>query len=391
MQQDKRYYELSEKWLKGTITEEEKQEFNQWYNARQEEEVIIPTDFAANEEALHNRILHKIQAQKTDKPTIRLWTRTAIMQMAAAVILFFCCGSVVYYLLYRSAQNNKQSAGTVAKVKQNKVMPGNNKAVLILGDGSKIILDSSGNGMIAQQQNIGIVKLDNGQLTYTTLQAKPGDTIYNTLSTPKGGQYAITLSDGTKVWLNAASSLRFPAAFIGKSRVVELTGEAYFEVAKNPAMPFKVKVKNMEVEVLGTHFNVNAYEDENTVSTTLLEGSVKVTSGNDHKTISPAQQVIMNENGSLNVADNVDVEEVIAWKNGELRFENTKVSKIMRQLARWYDVEIAYQGNVPDVALSGIISRKEDVSQLLEILEATHKVHFQMTGNHIVVMPYIKK
>ena len=240
-------------------------------------------------------------------------------------------------------------------------------------------------------QNIKIIKLNNGQLAYKPLQGKASEAAYNTLATPKGGQYTITLSDGTRVWLNAASSLRFPAAFTGRTRVVELTGEGYFEVAKDPTMPFKVKAKGMEVEVLGTHFNINAYADENTVNTTLLEGSVKVAKGNENKKIKPGQQAVIRDNGDLSIVNAINVEEVIAWKNNEFRFEHIKVSKIMRQVARWYDVEIEYEKNVPDVELSGIISRKEEVSQLLEILEATHKIQFQLSGNKIMVLPYYKK
>jgi ferric-dicitrate binding protein FerR (iron transport regulator) len=194
------------------------------------------------------------------------------------------------------------------------------------------------------------------------------------------------LSDGSKVWLNAASSLRFPASFAGKERKVELLGEAYFEVAKNAAMPFKVKVNGMEVEVLGTHFNINSYENESTVRTTLLEGSVKINNNNSSSLLKPGQQAQVNKAGEIKIINNVDVEEAIAWKEGKFQFDRADIHDIMRQLARWYDVDVEYKGSVSS-HFGGTISRDVNLSQVLNMLHLTGEVKFQIEDRKVIVMP----
>jgi ferric-dicitrate binding protein FerR (iron transport regulator) len=211
--------------------------------------------------------------------------------------------------------------------------------------------------------------------------------LYNTISTPKGGQYQVTLSDGSKVWLNAASSLRFPATFSGKERKVELTGEGYFEVAHNKKMPFHVTVNDLDVEVLGTHFNINAYADESAIKTTLLEGSVKVVKGNETKIIEPGEQAsVTTSEDEINVKQQVDLEQVVAWKNGIFQFERADIESVMRQISRWYDIDVDYHGRVSE-HFGGTISRDVNISDVLKMLEMTGGVNFKIDGKKVIVMP----
>jgi transmembrane sensor len=217
----------------------------------------------------------------------------------------------------------------------------------------------------------------------------PTKTVYNTIETPKGGQYRIDLPDGTMVWLNAGSSLRYPNRFAGQERKVALTGEAYFEVAKNKQMPFRVVSGKQVVEVLGTHFNINAYTDEASVKTTLLEGSVNVLLQETHQSelLNPGQQAVVKYNGSSIVVQPVKVEEAVAWKNGYFMFVDADLESIMRQLARWYDVEVAYEGNLGSLKFGGMVSRSKSIAQTLRILELTGNVRFKVAGRRVTVMP----
>jgi len=264
------------------------------------------------------------------------------------------------------------------------VMPGCNKAVLTLADGSTVTLDSAGNRQI--QQGSATVRQQGGQLQYT-VHAGVADVRYNTLSTPHGGQFRLTLPDGTRVWLNAASSLRFPTAFTGRERKVELSGEAYFEVAGHAAMPFRVAVRDMEVAVLGTHFNVMAYNEENHISTTLLEGAVQVRHGQQAVTLRPGQQAVLRgSTGALNVLPG-DTEGAVAWKNGYFKFSNEDIQSVMRRVSRWYNVTVEYQGDFSGRAIWGTVSRFGNISEVLQMLELTGAVHFDMTGRTITVYP----
>jgi ferric-dicitrate binding protein FerR (iron transport regulator) len=216
-------------------------------------------------------------------------------------------------------------------------------------------------------------------------------TVYNTVSTRRGGQFQVVLPDGSKVWLNTVSSLRFPTAFTGTERVVELTGEAYFEVEKNAAQPFRVHVstagdKGMDVRVLGTQFNVMAYENEAEIRTTLLEGAVKVMQGDKGKVLAPGQQAKLNRLGGLVLDENADVELAMAWKNGFTSFKSADIRSIMRQVERWYDIDVAYEGDVPDRTFSGGISRDANLSELIRLLEVS-KIHFRMDGRRLTVTP----
>jgi len=240
---------------------------------------------------------------------------------------------------------------------------------------------------LAKQGNIKVLKL-NGQIAYNKtgdMKAKP---VYNTITTSNGNQYQLILTDGSKIWLNAASSIRFPNAFTGSERKVEITGEVYFEIAKNPAKPFKVDFKNTagekdEIEVLGTHFNVNTYIDEPGMKATLLEGSVKIKAGNKTQMLSPGQQANITSNG-IEVKKNVDLENVMAWKNGYFLFDNTDIYTLMRQVSRWYNVDVKYQGKITEEGFSGKISREVPLSKFIEVLEL-NDVHVTTEGRTVII------
>ena len=270
------------------------------------------------------------------------------------------------------------------------IRPGGNKAMLILADGRKIALDSSANGVLAAQQNTTVSKLADGQLAYKgSTNEKPMPLAFNTLSTPKAGQFALTLADGTRVWLNNASTLRYPVAFTGADRSVDLYGEAYFEVARDPAHPFRVIVHGAaghtsNIEVLGTAFNVMAYADEPDQRSTLLSGSIRCTDAGHSTLLRPDQQSVLDDKGALHVLPHVDVQEVIAWKNGYFHFDHSSLENTMRQLARWYDIDVRYEGQPTPQAFMGRIQRDLPLSIVLRGLENDH-VHFSLQGRTLVV------
>lgn len=342
---------------------------------------------------LHNQTVHglsdparmeavrqSIMAGKSEKKPSRI--RKLLPYAAAAALITFAVTGLIYFF-----KPGTPDVQPLTQAALDKVTPGSNKAVLTLADGSQITLDSTGNGAIAHQGNVQVLKLDSGQLAYNAAgEGIEQEIRYNTLATPRGGQFRIILPDGSKVWLNAASSLRFPTAFNGKEREVQLTGEAYFEIAKNPVQPFKVAVKGMTVQVLGTQFNIMAYQDEKNIQTTLLQGAVKVLNGAQAVQLKPGQQARLNAAGSMSVNENVDVEEVVAWKNGYFHFNHESLEGVMRQISRWYDAEITYEGNVPEREFGGKIGRGTDIKDVLKILELSN-VHFRIEGKKIIVTP----
>ena len=344
-------------------------------NALRESELDVKFALLMKEARHEAPVISMLSAKKERRKNIRY--------AAAAIII--CMLSVSVYFLFKPQPARQISKTENIKTPANEVAPGGNKAILTLANGTSIILDSAANGTLTTQGNSKILKL-NGMLSYNTLKNKSSEVLYNTISTPRGGQYELMLSDGSKVWLNAASSLRFPASFVGKERKVELLGEAYFEVAKNAAMPFKVKVHGMEVEVLGTHFNINSYDNESMIRTTLLEGSVKINKNNSSSLLKPGEQAQMNKAGEIKIINNVDVEEAIAWKEGKFQFDKADIHDIMRQLARWYDVDVEYKGTVSS-HFGGTISRDVNLSQVLNMLHLTGEVNFQIQDKKVVVMP----
>lgn len=266
---------------------------------------------------------------------------------------------------------------------KNEVAPGGNHALLTLADGSVIALDSAGNGVLTQQGNVKIVKQSNGELSYEGNGS--GAAMYNKMATPRGGQYRLKLPDGTMVWLNAASSIFYPAAFTGDERNVTVTGEVYFEVAANANKPFKVKAGAVNITVMGTRFNVNAYQEEAVIKTTLVDGAVSVASAGSTGTLKPGQQAQVSHNGSLAVVNNIDTEEIIAWKNGFFQFNDADMPTVMRQIEQWYDVKVNYEGAVPKRSFGGGIQRSLPLSEVLSILEA-NDVKFKIEGKNITVL-----
>lgn len=321
---------------------------------------------------------------KDASPAGRVFMNRYRLAAAASIILLIIAGTQ----LWRTAN---RSSKMVIVQENSEVMPGGHKAILTLANGRKIILDSAANGTLAQQGNTQIIKLDNGQLAYNAA-AQPGAVEINMLTTPRGGQYQLNLPDGSKVWLNAASSLSYPVAFTGKDRTVTLTGEAYFEIAKNAAQPFYIKMppsqpgrNEVNVEVLGTHFNISAYGDEVSINTTLLEGAVRVVSAGNGQVLKPGQQAQVSTAGNIQLVNNADVELAVAWKNGEFRFKRADMSSIMNQLSRWYNFNVQYVGPVPAMRYSGSIWRNAKLSEVLEMLGTLTGAHFELKGNILKV------
>ncbi len=311
-------------------------------------------------------------------------------RVAAAIIVLV---GISAFFFNRSTKTRNEIVNTgPLKEASNDIQPGGNKAILTLANGSQIVLDSAANGKVAQQGNTEVMKLANGQLVYKGAGDRANQVLYNSVVTPRGGQYNLILPDGSRVWLNAVSSIRFPTAFIDKERNIEITGEAYFEIAKDPSRPFRVLVKpvsgnrSMEVRVLGTHFNINAYQDEPAIKTTLLEGSVTVSNGGGHTIIKPGQQAQVNNEGIMKVIKNADVEEAVAWKDGRFEFNDTDLKNIMRQVMRWYDVDVEYEGNASDRYFTADISRNKTLSGVLTILKLSD-VDFKLEGKKLTVIP----
>jgi ferric-dicitrate binding protein FerR (iron transport regulator) len=297
---------------------------------------------------------------------------------AAAAVLVLCIGSYFWMSNQMSANENIEELSAPYVIK-----PGGNKAVLTLADGSHIELDSSREGVLATQGSAEVVNNNSSILAYDANKSSTDEQVYNILSTPRGGQYCLILSDGTKVWLNANSSIRFPATFNGDTRNVSITGEAYFEVAKNKTKPFLVTANEATITVLGTHFNIMAYEDESMMTTTLLEGAVKVSKGDKFKILKPGVQAQILDDGTMKT-EIVDVDEEMAWKNGWFNFNSWDIQRIMRQISRWYDIDVVYEGKMPTGHYSGIVSRENNISQVLQIMKAGG-VNFKIEDRKIIV------
>jgi len=379
-----RFNELLDGYLRDSLSESELQEFFHLATAQGLSEADIREQSFDDRHAgltdaeQRERMLSAVRERmKTRTPRIRLWRA-----VAAAVVIVAVTGGI-----YLSGRQAPAPVALKVKVYKQDVAPGRDGAILRLADGSEVVLDSTGNGLITQQGNTRVMKRDNGQLVYE-VQGDQAAVMYNTLTTAKGKQFRVVLPDGTKVWLNSFSSLHYPTHFTGRQRSVEITGEAYFEVAPNAAMPFVVKTNHEEVTVLGTHFNVNVYEDEPALKTTLLEGVIRVSNGADQVVLRPGQQASSGRNKAAIGVTEVNAEDAVAWKNGFFNFDNADIQTVMRQLARWYDVEVRYEGAIPTGGdLKGEIGRSLTLAQVLKILEQT-RVHFRIEEDkRIVIFP----
>lgn len=388
-----------EKFVLGTHTEEEHRQFIEWLKTAPVEDVttILEAYHMNMEESASpvgeadlNLISHIETAldqyelgkehryEKVKKIFPRFFSRVA------AAVLVLVSGTTIYFALKTTRPDTPVE--TYSQPLTNEVVPGGNKAILTLSDGSTIILDDTKNGQVAQQGGTQITKLAKGQLVYNKADSQPAKIAFNSLTTPRGGQFRLRLPDGSEAWLNAASSIKYPTAFTGNERKVEISGEVYFEIAHEESKPFKVNVNGIEIKVLGTHFNINAYSDEVSVKTTLLEGSIRLAKGGSVITLTPGQQAQIEKGDHIKVVERVDVSQVVAWKDGYFSFNRADIQTVMRQIARWYDVEVSYEKNIPERQFGGKIDRSSNISEVLKILEES-KVHFRMDGKKIIVSP----
>jgi ferric-dicitrate binding protein FerR (iron transport regulator) len=386
---------LLHKYLLGSLTETEtlllenwkgKSEANrQFFDALQNEDQLSrwiaedhPDQLKETEERIYAKVLHRIPALRIVPLYRRSWFR-----VAAAASVFFMAG-LTWWLSFSTKQPGETTDEVVQVQKVNDIeAPKAAKATITLANGTTVPVDSL---TAITQNNVQLSKVADGKIVYS---GSADEVMYNTLTNPRGSQVIdMILSDGTHVWLNTGSSLTYPVAFTGNERKVTITGEAYFEVASSssPAgggkRSFLVSKGDVEIKVLGTHFNVNAYDDETDIKVTLLEGSVKVSNSNSEGLLQPGQQAQVSS--GIKVIDAADIEQAMAWKDGSFYFNNTDIKTIMRQVSRWYDVEIVYEGEPVETLLGGIVSRKENISQLLKILEATGKAHFIIEGKKII-------
>ncbi|ANE53195.1 FecR family protein [Flavisolibacter tropicus] len=300
---------------------------------------------------------------------------------AASIIILLGIG--LYFFMSDSYSKTRDNKALIQPV----IPPGKEGAILTLANGHQVLLDSLGGGVVAYQNGMAVV-LEKGQLTYDANGLNNAETVFNTMTTPKGRHFMLMLQDGTKVWLNSASSLRYPTSFTGSERKVFITGEAYFEVAKDATKPFRVMVNGKaEVEVIGTHFNINAYEDESILKTTLLEGAVKISPSvlsTSAVVLKPGQQAQLIQ-AQINVVDDVNVSSVVAWKDGLFNFENMSLSEVMKQLERWYDIEVVFEGAVPDVEFYGELSRTNTLTEILEAFKEAD-IKFRLEGRKLVIL-----
>lgn len=359
--------------LKALLTEK-------WLTYQNEKEILT----ASQADEMLAAILEKQPVHVEEALIKRISYTNQFIRMTVAACIFFIAGMSIY-IFFKSEPLSSQSARLIKKESRGKIVQGGKKAVLTLGNGSEITLDTAQQGMVITQGNTRVSRQSLATLAYHTESKLRGPIVYNTLTTPKGGQYELILPDQTRVWLNSSSSIRFPTQFKGRERCVSITGEAYFEVSKNAAMPFKITANHTEIAVLGTHFNVMAYLDESSINTSLLEGSVRVSSGAETKVLVPGQESRINKTGKINIAK-ADADEVLAWKNGWFNFNNCDIQKVMRQISRWYDVEIEYRGKIPEGHFSGIVSQSNEITKVLDILQ-TGGVNFKTEGRKIIVLP----
>ncbi|MBL7750579.1 MAG: FecR domain-containing protein [Chitinophagaceae bacterium] len=377
-------YQLIQKYQAGTATAEEIAQLNEWYHSFDDTQAEVYLEQSTTESELAERIRIRL-AQTISQEPVQSRRKRYILPIAASFLLLIVSGGL-YFLLNKNKAPQPVAEGKpqIVTPTNTDIAPGGNKALLTLADGSIIELDSAANGVLGKQGVSEIVKLKSGQLAYKIdgrFLTENDEAFYNTITTPRGGQYQVTLSDGTKVWLNAASSIRFPVVFTGKERRVEVTGETYFEVKSDATRPFYVKAEQSEVEVIGTHFNINAYTDEESLKVTLLEGKVRVSSS---VTLLPGQQAQLSSSNQITTSNNVDLEEVMAWKNGRFQFKSADLQSILRQISRWYDVDVEYRGKV-NLHFTGQLTRNQNVSKVFEHLEMTGEVHFRTEGKKIIV------
>lgn len=389
--------ELLQRYRMGLCTEEEKLVIEKWLASLAEEG---QWEWTAQEketfkETLQMRIGREID--ETDAVPVIPQKRFRVFHFVAAAAIILIMGAGAYSLFFRSTEKKETLTHKPDPQPGNDIQPGENGAILTLANGEKIVLDSAGNGTLAIQSDVKVIN-KGGQLIYDSKSSSTNEVVYNTISTPRAKQFKLQLSDGTRVWLNAASSILYPARFTQNSRTVEISGEVYFEVASRQAangkekVPFLVKILSGTgddggtIKVTGTHFNINAYEDESLIKTTLIEGSIAFKKGDSEKQLMPGEQAQLNKKGIIKILKNANVEAEIAWKNGYFTYDKTDIQTVMKQLSRWYDIEVDYEnGIVPDDKYWGDIQRDATLSTVLKVLEMSG-LKFRIEGKKVTVI-----
>ncbi|WP_295123212.1 FecR family protein [uncultured Chitinophaga sp.] len=398
--------ELLLKHLQGNLTEHEQQQLDEWISESNRNQRLFESvddeeqlrqqllayhieELEDNEGIILSKIRQRIGTEAPVTPVRRIQpVRRWVWAAASVALLVAATGG--YLLLTK--EKTVSTPTSIVKT-QTDILPGKTGAVLTLADGSQVVLDSMGNGVIGTQNGTQLT-LKNGELAYDNAGAGAAAVVYNNLVTPNGRQFQLVLPDGTKVWLNAASSLRYPTAFSGKTREVAVTGEVYFEVAQNANQPFIIDIDNRaHIQVLGTSFNVNAYDNEANIKTTLVDGSVKVFAGGPAKdgafvVLQPGQQAHITDEAkdAIRVVNRADVDKAVAWKSGIFNFNNSSLEEVMRQVARWYDIEVVYENTVPDIRFGGKLSNDVSLTGLLQSLKES-EVNFRIEGRRLIVMP----
>ena len=381
------FLQLLDKYFSGEASLEEEQQLLNFYESfNKSGKTLSDLDTSSLDEKMFNRLVVGIEMDNPG-PSSR---GSFLKRISIAATLVIATAASLYFFA------NKEKAGPeyFAEISpKNDIDPGNNnKAILTLADGSKISLDDAAKGFVARQGNTSITKTEDGQIVYIKniddISGISGRSAANTIQTPKGGRYKISLPDGSKVWLNSASTLTYPTTFTNTERKVKLKGEAYFEIARNKSRPFRVESNNQVVEVLGTHFNINSYEDEDYIKTTLLKGSVRVilkSAKPNAQLLKPGEQSLTSNSQSGIKIQNTDTEKAIAWKNGYFKFKNTPIREIMKEIERWYDVELVYDGKLAPDEFTGYISTDVKISGVLKMLEESGGIKFSVKGRKLKV------
>lgn len=388
-----RFQQLLDKYLSGKLSEAEWLElsallsseggFESLETAIEQQllnrEYAIKEDLPATENKLLRGVLEKVDRQKQEN-VVSIFSK-GWFRYAASIVFVIGVAAIAFF--WNSRKGDPETAGTEQVVPAD-IFPGGEKAVLTLADGRIIELDSATNGKLAEQGGVRVVKLANGQIAYDLRGLAPSEVLWNTMSTPTGGQYGLVLPDGSRVWLNAASSITFPTAFQTNERRVKISGEVYFEVAKNKHQPFIVDANGQSVEVLGTSFNINSYKEEGVIKTALVSGSVKVIKGNKEYTLDPGYETIVGGTENIQV-QKANLEQVLAWKNGLFNFNGLELPVVMRQLERWYDVKVKYPDNIPRILFRGKMYRTAQLSEALEIFKMLG-VKFRLEGKTLIII-----
>ncbi len=397
MQKDSNYYRnLLDKWLQSTCSPHETSELLNYLQTDPSSRDLLqtlreefPFEPGLNSQIpdeVSDRVRGALLAKIENAPVIPI-KRSNIgkrwMHVAAAVLVLVGLSIAGFYLFRHPTEKAAIVNAELPTVIQHDIPAGSFRAILTLADGTRIELDDHAKGPLEMQGPSTVIN-NEGQLVYESTEKEPGEPQFNTLSSARGQSYSLVLADGSRLWLNAASSVKFPVAFTGNERKVEITGEVYFEVAKDAKKPFRVKTRSTEIEVLGTRFDINAYDDEATVNTTLVEGAVKVSSAKGQVQLAPGQQSRVATDGQSRVFNDINLDEVIAWKNGYFHFDNADLRSILRQFSRWYDIEVVYEGNVKNRKFLAIVSRSSSLANVLKMLNANN-IQFSIEGKKLVV------